>query len=66
MFTTKFGRKSLKSETISGLQALHREAINDSGKGASELTASQWEPRIMCDGVDTGSYLAYNSNVIKG
>ena len=38
---------------------MNRFNVNESKRGG-------WEPRIMCDGVDTGSYLAYNSNVIKG
>jgi len=57
----KMGRKTLKGDSVEEIQDQHREYINNSGKGASELTASEWEPKIKDSSGKVLGHLSYNS-----
>ena len=57
----KMGRKTLKGDSVESIQAQHREYINNSGKGASELTASEWEPKIKDSNCEVLGHFSYNS-----
>jgi hypothetical protein len=61
MLALKMGRKTFKAETVEALQAKHREYIMDSCKGAGELSASEWEPKVKDENGNVLGYFSYNS-----